>query len=223
MKRVPEPELMTGAEQSEAYAKANFEEPHAMFIAQLIERVPITLCHRDILDLGCGPADITVRFAKRFEGCHIDAVDGSGAMLSHARVAVKRADLTDRVDFYQQSLPKLDLPRSHYDLIISNSLLHHLHEPSDLWTTIKSLSHAETQVFIMDLFRPESEQAADMMVQLYASTEPEILQHDFRQSLLAALTPQEINAQLHACDLGHLLIEILSDRHVCIHGKVQNL
>ena len=38
MERIPEPELMDGAEQALAYAQADFEEPNSRFVATFVER-----------------------------------------------------------------------------------------------------------------------------------------------------------------------------------------
>ncbi len=56
MQRTPEPELMTGAEQVQAYAQADFKEPNSLFSTWVLERVPDgkAAC----VDLGCGPGDI---------------------------------------------------------------------------------------------------------------------------------------------------------------------
>ena len=219
MKRELEPELMDGMEQARAYAEADFSEPHNMFIAALADRIPASVCGRTVLDLGCGPADITIRYARRFPSSELHAVDGAKAMLQQAEIAIENARLGSRVTLFEQVLPDLKLPLQSYDVIISNSLLHHVHEPDNLWNSIISLSHDGTHIFIMDLMRPESIHAAETLVALYAGDAPEILQRDFYHSLLAAFTPREVNAQLHRNSLGYLTIEILSDRHLCISGQ----
>jgi len=221
MKRVPEPELMTGEEQARAYAEADFTEPHDMFIVELKQRMPASQSNHTVLDLGCGPADIAIRYAKHFPDSQLHAVDGSKAMINHAANALMKENLDARITLYEQVLPELDLPRPSYDVILSNSLLHHLHKPEVLWKCLISLSDAHTFIFIMDLMRPESMTSAEKLVSLYAGNEPEILQQDFYNSLLAAYTPREVNKQLHKYGLGYLMIEILSDRHWCVFGQIK--
>jgi hypothetical protein len=55
------------------------------------------------------------------------------------------------------------------------------------------------------------------MVGQYAAGEPEILKRDFYNSLLAAFTPQEVEAQLAGAGLN-LSVDVISDRHMVIHG-----
>ena len=77
MKRLPEPELMIEPEQVFAYAEADFEEPHSNFINLLKQYCTQANEVKSVLDLGCGPGDITFKFAKALREANIDAVDGS--------------------------------------------------------------------------------------------------------------------------------------------------
>ena len=139
MERVVEPELMSDAEQARQYAEADFEEPNRQFVAQLAARHPGLPEQGVAVDLGCGPGDITLRFAGARPGWTIDGVDGSPAMLALARTALRATTFAARVGFIQAVLPMSAPARSDYDLIFSNSLLHHLHHPELLWSTIREL------------------------------------------------------------------------------------
>ena len=217
MQRIPEPELMDEDEQAYAYAHADFEEPHNHFIELLTEACGASLpATGTALDLGCGAADISIRFAKAFTGYKVDAVDGAEAMLNEAEKALLQMDglFQARINLVQGHLQDFSI-QEHYDIIFSNSLLHHLHDPMVLWQVLKQAG-PETHIFIMDLMRPESESAVAAMVDLYAAGEPEVLQRDFRNSLFAAFTVEEIQQQLTACGLDSLLIEVVSDRHLVI-------
>ena len=71
----------------------------------------------------------------------------------------------------------------------------------------------------MDLHRPESEEEAKRLTALYASSEPEILQRDFYNSLLAEFDVGEVRAQLASSGLSHLKTELVSDRHIIVYGS----
>lgn len=219
MRRRPEPELMDDAAQAQAYAEADFSEPHNRFI-ELFQRtfpgLQVTGC---VLDLGCGPGDITLRFARAFPHCTVHGLDGAAAMLAHGEAALNATGLTGRVKFIHGYLPDTALPPSRYDGIISNSLLHHLAEPRVLWAAIKHCGRRGAPIFVMDLLRPQNEAAAAALVTQYAATEPAILQRDFFNSLLAAYRPDEITAQLQAAGL-ELAVEVASDRHFIVHGSL---
>ena len=216
MQRIPEPELMTDEDQAIAYANADFEEPHNYFIKLLKESVSNRLAESGTaMDLGCGAADISIRFAKAFLNYKVDGIDGSVAMLAEGEKAINASDLTQRINLIQAYLQETTLVERNYDLIFSNSLLHHLHDPLVLWNVIKS-AQGRPSIFIMDLMRPESEEKVDMLTNLYAKDEPEVLRRDFHNSLKAAFTPDEIRSQLGQAGLDGLDISVVSDRHLTI-------
>jgi ubiquinone/menaquinone biosynthesis C-methylase UbiE len=221
MQRIPEPELMTGSEQAQAYAKANFAEPHDRCIALLQESLPLLPAQGHALDLGCGPADITIRFARVFPGWSVDGVDGAPAMLKYGQLALQQAQLQGRVRLLEAYLPEEDVPRDRYDLIFSNSLLHHLADPMVLWESIQRRSTAGTQVFVMDLMRPDTPETAAQLVTQYAADEPEILRHDFYHSLLAAYRIEEVQQQLTSANLDYFSVNPVSDRHFIVWGEIQ--
>ena len=218
MKRLLEPELMEDAGQVKAYAEADFEIPHNEFIQRLKSFMGDPKFAGTALDLGCGPGDISYRFAKAFPLSKIHAVDGSKPMLDYAKSALT-PDLAQRISFIEGLVPDVILPQSSYEIIFSNSLLHHLPDPQALWQTIKRYSMPGTRIVIMDLLRPASIEDAQRMMNTYAANEPEILQRDFYHSLLAAFSMKEIVAQLVQADLN-LHIEQISDRHVFISGVI---
>lgn len=220
MKRQPEPELMTDEIQALAYAKADFSEPHKHFVDLFRVHFATTAISGDILDLGCGTADVTWRFAEAFPETHVIGVDGSAAMLKFGHDIVTGLKLADRVELVQGYLPGAKLPREHFNYVISNSLLHHLADPALLWTLIKSYTKPGGGIFIMDLIRPDSEDDARRIVKTYSGGEHGVLQKDFYLSLLAAYTTNEIQEQLETAGLAHFNVQAVSDRHVVIAGRL---
>lgn len=218
--RIPEPELMDEPLQAAAYADADFEQPHSWFMELLQRAWAEPGFDGTVLDLGCGAADISVRLAHAFPRCRVDAIDGAEAMLVHARRAISAAGVDARVRLLHGHLPDAQLPAAHYDAIVSNSLLHHLHEPQVLWHTVRALAAPGTRVFIMDLMRPASAETAALLVQTYSGDEPEILRRDFYNSLLAAFRVEEVQQQLHAAGLRTLQVQAVSDRHLTVQGAL---
>jgi len=143
-------------------------------------------------------------------------------MLKYARKALQgRPNLVRRIKLARAFIPKARLPRKTYDAILSSNFLHHLHEPAALWETIRRYARHGTLVFVTDLFRPPNRVAAERLVERYATAEPAILQRDFLNSLLASFTVEEVRKQLIQARLGHLRIEVISDRHVVIFGRMR--
>lgn len=222
MQRIPEPELMEGSEQARAYAEADFEAPHRRFVELFREKFPRLDVDGHVLDLGCGPGDIALRFAAAYPRCVVHGVDGSEAMLACAEICHRRhPGLRDRVLLLHGRLPDCALPRTRYDAVICNSLLHHLPDPAVQWRSVNRWAAPGAPVFVVDLRRPPSRAEAQRLTDLYAAGEPDVLRHDFHHSLLAAFEPDEIRAQLRAAGLAHLQVDVPSDRHVVIWGTAR--
>ncbi|MDH4166026.1 MAG: class I SAM-dependent methyltransferase [Gammaproteobacteria bacterium] len=220
MQRIPEPELMDEAEQARAYAMADFAEPNARFVSYFETEFP-DLQAGAVLDLGCGPGDIVLRLATRRAGLTVHGIDGSAAMLRFASESLHEApELGGRVQFIEGLLPGAMLPLPGYDAVVSNSLLHHLHDPGVFWRAVREAGLPGAAVLVMDLFRPQSRAAAQAIVDQYAATEPDVLRQDFLASLCAAFEPGEVRAQLREHGLDGLSVRTVSDRHLLISGRL---
>lgn len=220
MKRILETELMIEPQEISAYANADFEEPHSNFIDLLKEHCGSIEKIRTALDLGCGPGDITFRFTRAFTESTIDAVDGSREMLESAKKFIEdMPDLSTRIN-YVHSMINDYKTSSKYDLIYSNSVLHHLPDPMVIWNKIRDLSTSETKIFIMDLIRPDSIEQAMKLRDMYVSDEPDILRDGFYNSLLAAFEIEEVKEQLLEAGLNTLEVKQISDRHLIVFDKL---
>ncbi|MBM4267186.1 MAG: methyltransferase domain-containing protein [Deltaproteobacteria bacterium] len=217
MERTPEPELMDDEAQARAYAEADFSVPHEHFVELFRERFP-DLSPRTVLDLGCGPGDVSRRLARAWPLCRVVGVDGAAAMLTIGNEINRQAGLAERVELRHTYLPARPIDGGPFDAITSNSLLHHLADPATLWSTIAQHAEAATAVFVMDLLRPHSPEAARDLVDEHAAGEPDVLRRDFLQSLHAAYRPAEVRDQLARAGLDPLTVEVVSDRHLIVHG-----
>jgi 2-polyprenyl-3-methyl-5-hydroxy-6-metoxy-1,4-benzoquinol methylase len=218
--RRPEPELMDEADQAAAYAGADFGEPHDSFVGLIGERL-VGLRRRarfDVVDLGCGSADITTRLARTYQAAHFVGIDGAAEMLAHAHRRVRAERLTRRVELQQVRLPDAGWCEPRFDLVVSNSLLHHLADPLVLWRTAQACLRPGGSVFVMDLRRPTDVTTATDLVARYASNEPALLRRDFHASLLAAYRVDEVAEQLRAVDWP-LEVEEWGDRHLLVWGR----
>ena len=66
--------------------------------------------------------------------------------------------------------------------------------------------------------RPQSESIAREMMEKYSGGEPEVLERDFYNSLLAAFKVEEVEEQLRDAGLESLNVEPISDRHLLVCG-----
>ncbi|MCP5517412.1 MAG: methyltransferase domain-containing protein [Verrucomicrobiales bacterium] len=207
--------------QALAYARADFEDAHRRIIEDFCRTFPDQPATGRLLDLGCGPGDITLRLARANPGWQVEGVDGSPAMLRLARAALAvEPTLRGRVCFTEACLPDDRFAPPRFDAVFSNSLLHHLAEPAVLWETIRGVAHPGAGIYVADLLRPANAGAARDLVDRYAADEPAVLRHDFHRSLLAAFRVDEVREQLAAAGLSSLEVRALSDRHLAVSGRL---
>lgn len=217
MKRVPEPELMDDEQQSVAYARADFSTSNQLFVDSLVSDFPARL--DAVVDIGCGPADVVIRLARAAPAAAITAIDGSAPMIALGREAARAAGVENRLTLLHTRIPGPPPASQAFDAVLSKDLLHHLHDPRVLWDEVRRLGRPGAAVYVMDLVRPDSVEAAQAMVQDGAASEDPILQRDFFASLLAAFTPDEVRQQLRDAGLD-LTVGPIGVRHMLIKGTL---
>jgi len=218
MDRILEPELMNDPQQALIYARADFKEENQGFVDRFREYFP-EFTDGHVLDLGCGPGDIPVRFAQALPSCRLTGVDASEPMIRLGIAAVERAGLADRITFRCERFQGLSLVEP-ADAAISNSLLHHVPNPLQFWYRLRQLVKSGAPVLVMDLVRPDSPEEAQAIVDRHAAEEPEILRRDFYHSLLASFTEDEVAAQLAEMNMSRLMIDVVDDRHWVVSGVI---
>jgi ubiquinone/menaquinone biosynthesis C-methylase UbiE len=218
MERIPEPELMDEQEQASAYAAADWSESHSKIPVYFRERFPDFSGGR-VLDLGCGAADVTVRFVLAFPGVTALGVDGSDAMLEFGRRRVREAGLDARIRLENHYLPDPLLEKQEFDAVICNSLLHHVTDPAALWRTAARCARPGAPVLLIDLLRPADHETVVRMVQEQAQGAPPVLQRDFIASLHAAYTVDEVKEQLWAAGLPKFRVDQVDELHFVGWGR----
>ncbi|MDD2710206.1 MAG: class I SAM-dependent methyltransferase [Verrucomicrobiae bacterium] len=219
MRRIAEPELMIDPAQARAYAEADFSEAHDRIVAWFGKKLPCFAGTGMVMDLGCGPGDVTFRFARAYPGVRVIGVDASSPMLRLARKGVcESVDLRKRIRFVKAYIPGPAIPRIRYSAIISNSLLHHLKDPMLFWRLVGRLAGHGTMVYVADLLRPRTKQRARAIVEKSAKNEAPVLREDFYHSLLAAYSLMEVREQLRQAGLKGLQVSRIDEIHLAAHG-----
>ena len=218
MKRQPEPELMDIDTEAEAYAVADFDDVNEVFVARLLDVVGPRECALAV-DLGTGPGDIPLRVLRQRPKWQVVAGDAAFPMLRFGREAEKRGRRCS-VLWLQADAKVLPLREDCFDVVFSNSILHHITDVAPFWAGVKRVAKPGAILFLRDLFRPETPEAARSIVDKYAAEESDLLQEEFYRSLLSAYTPDEIRAQLARAGLSGLEVGPVTDRHLDIFGRL---
>jgi ubiquinone/menaquinone biosynthesis C-methylase UbiE len=218
MQRTPEPELMDDQDQAAAYAAADWSEAHEKICEYFRQRFPEFTAGR-VIDLGCGTADVAIRFARAFPKVAILGVDGSETMLSFGRRAVRDAGLDSRITLENRFLPDPEIETRSFDALICNSLLHHFADPVLLWRTAARCVKAGAPVLLVDLVRPADHKTAVALVEQHAEGAPPVLVRDFTASLHAAYRVDEVREQLVRAGLPDFNIQEVDDLHLLAWGR----
>jgi ubiquinone/menaquinone biosynthesis C-methylase UbiE len=158
-----EPEVMDEAGEADAYMDAAAEVHLARLDASWIERV-VAFGPRGparVLDVGTGGGQIPAKVARRRPEWRIWGVDRSGPMLAAGRPGMESArhDARIAIEPFRVGLAlaearALPFPDGGFDLVISNSLLHHLGDPTPMLDEIARVAGASGRVLLRDLRRP---------------------------------------------------------------------
>ncbi len=220
LQRRPEPELMDAADQVEAYAAADFAASDQAMVERLAG-----LCGENpglgVVDLGCGPGNISFRLAQRWRDATVLGLDGAPRMLAVAQQRLEAEPaLAGRLRFAQALLPLAEPAplAGRFSAVVSNSLLHHLHDPLVLWRAVAQLAAPGAFVYVQDLRRPPSAAAVEALVAASMVSAPEVLRRDYRASLHAAFTPAEVAEQLQQAGVAGLQVDALGDCYLEVWG-----
>lgn len=220
MNRRPEPEYMDDPAEADAYARADFADVNQAFVERLLELTgPVERIRA--VDLGTGPADIPIRVVHARPDWHVTAVDASQAMLDLARRDIEKAQLAHAVELVCADAKSTGLPPNTFDVVFSNSILHHVTDADAFWIEVERLAKPGALVFLRDLARPGTEDAARRIVEANSGDESPLLKEEFFRSLLSAYTPDEVRFQLKHCGITGLQVDRVTDRHLDIHGWIR--
>ena len=218
MRRIPESELMESTEQARAYSCADFRESNNIFVNNLF-RVSKINDKTKILDIGCGDGEIPIQILKR-KNCDITAVDGSEAMLDEFYKKVKNNNITN-IKIMNSLIDDELLVDSKFDIVMSNSLVHHIKDIKSFWNNLIRLTDNNGIILCMDLQRPDDESSLINLLQIYGGNNL-TLKKDFENSLRAAYTIDEIKSQLNEINKISFTIKPVSDRHFFVSIRLKD-
>ncbi|BAZ05273.1 class I SAM-dependent methyltransferase [Calothrix sp. NIES-3974] len=211
MERILEPEVMDSLEESLAYDKMDFTEVNQAFVNEAIAQCDLDVAL--VLDIGTGPGRIPVMMAQSRPQWRIIAIDMAETMLAIARQHVFKAGLTAQISLELADAKNLPYPDGYFDLVISNSLVHHLPEPKLFFEQVKRVVKPNGGLLIRDLFRPGDRETINQLVNSIGQEYDPHQVKLFRDSLHAALTLNEVREIVESVGLTGVKIVQSSDRH----------
>lgn len=217
--RILEPEVMDTEQDATEYNLIPNDDVNTIFVDEVLNVAPINAT--TLIDLGSGPAHIPILFALKRPKFIITAVELAENMITIARKNIKNANLSERIIIEKKDIKHTMLAPESFDIVISNSCVHHIHNPIELFIEAKRLASLEAVIFFKDLLRPKNLFELEHLVDKYASDVSDYQRTLFRNSLHASLTLDEVKAHAEAVGLVNVEIIQTSDRHWALTCKVK--
>ena len=231
MDREPESELMNKKSQVKAYCAADFslgEINLIKFISNYLEINNINLSTNDlIVDLGCGPGNISEKLSDRWPNVNVLGIDGSNEMIREAESKKFKNKIINKyknlnyvcADIREISSHEI-ISKREITLLVSNSFLHHIINIENFFEFIINLSDKETINFHKDLIRPKDEDTALKLKAKCAQKYSSILTNDYYASLKAAYRINEVQEKILEYNLDSMNVIEESKEYLIVYGKV---
>jgi ubiquinone/menaquinone biosynthesis C-methylase UbiE len=210
LQRVLEREVMDSVTDVHEYDAMDHNEVNRQFVDDLLAVGPIS---GKVLDVGTGTAQIPILLYQQSEGIKLRAVDLSPDMLDVARANIVLADLMESIVLAVEDSKSLPHQDDTFDVVISNSLIHHLADPAAALREAVRVLRPGGLLFVRDLVRPEDESALEELVDRYTAEASPRAASLFADSLRAALSLEEIQDLVAELGFGRDTIQQSSDRH----------
>jgi ubiquinone/menaquinone biosynthesis C-methylase UbiE len=203
--RTPEPEVMDDSGEVEAYSSAAARTYLSGIDDTFVDHALSLVSGRAVgraIDIGTGPGQMVIKLAGRLPGWHFVGVDRSGNMIRQAldglAAAAPSGALSDlhlaaRVEFLVADGNRLPFPDASFDLVLCNSVLHHLEKPARLLAEIGRVAAPDGAILLRDLRRP-SRMAYPLHVRWHGRHYEGLMYKLYCDSVRSAYTAAELSA-----------------------------
>ena len=228
--RRPEPEVMDDSSEVQAYSSAAADAYLSKIDDSFVEHAlrligPGPGC---ALDIGCGPGQISMKLSIRLPGWKLIGLDRSLTMIARAREAqdsrVKAlASRGVRVSveglhFLAGDAGSLPFRDSSFDLVLCNSVLHHLADPARLFAEIRRVAKPGAAILVRDLRRP-SRIGFPFHVRWHGRHYQGLMYKLYCDSVHAAYTGEELSGMLENAGISGARLFTRGSTHLGIERR----
>ena len=228
--RRPEPEVMDDSSEVQAYSSAaadaylsKIDDSFVDHALRLIGAAP-----GRAVDIGCGPGQILTKLSVRLLGWKLFGIDRSVAMIrraieardSHVSALASRGarDSAEGLHFLAGDACSLPFPDCSFDLVICNSVLHHVADPSYLLAEIGRVAKPRAAILLRDLRRP-SRIGFPFHVRWYGRHYKGLMYKLYCDSVCAAYTCEELSGMLEKADISGASLFTRGSTHLGIERR----
>ena len=211
--RVPEQEVMDDAGEAQAYSSASAEAYLSKIDDSFVEQAIglIGSAPGYAVDIGCGPGRILKKLSARLPEWKFCGVDRSLAMIRLAAETGAEREQSQTMgsarwangnnEFVLGDANALPFRDASFDLVLCNSVLHHMKEPSRLLAQIGRVAKPSAAILLRDLRRP-SRIGRSFHVRWYGRHYEGLMYKLYCDSVRAAYTREELAAMLRSADIS---------------------
>jgi len=197
-------------EEAVDYDAMDFVEVNTAFAQRAIELGPLAA---KVLDAGTGTARIPVLLCQMKPQWRVWGVDLAQNMLQIGCQHLEQTGLQNQILLQLVDAKQLPYENGHFEMVISNSLVHHLPDPLPFFLELKRVLQPNGAILIRDLIRPPDQATMNRLVESIGTEYNEHQKKLFRDSLQAALTLDEVNQLISQVGLQGVRVYQSSDRH----------
>lgn len=171
---------------------------------------------QDLLDVGCGAGNYTLKLLEQIPNLNVTLVDLSHPMLDRAVQRIQ-SKTTGTVKAIQSDIRELDLGKNRFDIILAAAVLHHL-RTDDEWRAVFQKFHDALRpggsIWIFDLVESSISEVQHLMWRRYGEYLTALKDEAYRDAVFAYVakedTPRSVTFQLDLFrKVGFREVEIL--------------
>jgi ubiquinone/menaquinone biosynthesis C-methylase UbiE len=197
-------------EEAVDYDAMDFVEVNTAFAQRAVELGPLAA---KVLDAGTGTARIPVLLCQMKSRWRVWGVDLAQNMLQIGCQHVEQTGLQNQIVLELVDAKQLPYENGYFEMVISNSLVHHLPDPLPFFLELKRVLQPNGAILVRDLIRPPDQATMNHLVESIGTEYNEHQKKLFRDSLQAALTLDEVNQLISQAGLQGVRVYQSSDRH----------
>jgi ubiquinone/menaquinone biosynthesis C-methylase UbiE len=222
--RMPEPEVMDDSSEVQAYSSAAAEAYLGKIDDTFVEHALRLIGPAPGwgIDIGCGPGQILRKVAARLPQWRFIGVDRAPAMIRHATQAAesgaalkadgRKAVPAKNVWYVAGDGGALPFNDASFDLVLCNSVLHHIGDPGRLFSEIRRIAKPGAAILLRDLRRPWRLLFA-LHVRWHGRHYDGLMYKLYCDSVRAAYTAEELSALLRTAGISRARLFMRGSTH----------
>jgi ubiquinone/menaquinone biosynthesis C-methylase UbiE len=129
--------------------------------ADLAERVAAIISEGTFLEVGPGPAFVSIEIARRIPEAQITGLDISETMIGIGRRNVAEAGFSEQITFQPDDAAKMPFGDAEFDFVVSSGSLHHWSKPIEVLDEIYRVLKLDQLALVYDVRKDAPKEKVD--------------------------------------------------------------